>query len=68
MASPRGGITSATPGAQSASSGGGGGFPIWGVVVLILGGIAAVGGGVGYAMSRGSRAGADDDDLDPPLD
>jgi len=37
-------------------------------VVLILGGIAAVGGGVGYAMSRGSRAGADDDDFGPPLD
>jgi hypothetical protein len=67
-ASPRGGITSATPGTQNASSGGGGGFPIWGVVALILGGIAAVGGGVGYAMSRSSRAGADDDDLDPPLD
>lgn len=68
VASPRGGITSATPGAQNASSGGGGGFPIWGVVVLILGGIAAVGGGVGYAMSRGSRAGADDDDFGAPLD
>lgn len=68
VASPRGGITSATPGTQNASSGGGGGFPIWGVVVLILGGIAAVGGGVGYAMSRGSRAGTDDDDFGPPLD
>jgi hypothetical protein len=67
VSSPSGGITSATPGAQNASSSGGGGFPVWGVVVLILGGIAAVGGGVGYAMSRGSRSGADDD-FAPPLD
>jgi len=54
----RGGISSS----QSAANGGGGGddggFPIWGVVVLVLGGIAAVGGGVGYAISR-NRAGDD---------
>lgn len=68
VSSPRGGITSATPGAQTANSGGGGGgFPIWGVVVLVLGGIAAVGGGVGYAMSRGSRPEADSEP-GPPLD
>jgi len=67
VSSPSGGITSATPGAQNASSSGGG-FPVWGVVVLILGGIVAVGGGVGYAMSRGSRNAADDDDLLPPID
>ncbi len=67
VSSPRGGITSATPGAQRANSGGGGGFPIWGVVVLILGGIAAVGGGVGYAMSRSSRPEADSEP-GPPLD
>ncbi|GMV84145.1 MAG: hypothetical protein AMXMBFR80_00030 [Dehalococcoidia bacterium] len=66
VSSPSGGITSATPGAQQAGSGGDGGFPVWGVVVLILGGIAAVGGGVGYAMSR-SRQQADDG-LEPPLE
>lgn len=65
VSSPSGGISSATPGAQSASTGSGGGFPVWGVVVLILGGIAAVGGGVGYAMSR-SRADSMDDDILPP--
>lgn len=38
----------------NAGGGGGdsGGFPIWGIVMLVLGGIAAVGGGVGYAISR----------------
>lgn len=66
VSSPSGGITSATPGTQQADSGGGGGFPVWGVVVLILGGIAAVGGGVGYAMSR-SRQQADDD-FESPLE
>ncbi len=66
VASPRGGITSATPGAQRSGNGGGGGFPVWGVVVLILGGIAAIGGGVGYAMSRSRQQG--DDDLELPRD
>ena len=46
-----GGVTSSDPGAQGADSGGGG-FPVWGVVVLVLGGIAAVGGGVGLMMAR----------------
>jgi hypothetical protein len=36
------------------------------VVVLILGGIAAIGGGVGYAMSRSRQQG--DDDLELPRD
>jgi len=60
IATPRGGITSATPG-PGQSGGDGGGFPVWGIVVLILGGIAAIGGGVGYAMSRSSRVHPDDD-------
>lgn len=46
-----GGVTSSDPGAQESNSGGGG-FPVWGVVVLVLGGIAAVGGGVGLMMAR----------------
>lgn len=69
IATPRGGVTSATPGQSSDGSGGGdGGFPVWGVVVLILGGIAAIGGGVGYAMSRNSRVVPDSADTFPPED
>ena len=59
-----GGVTSSAP-AGSSSDGGGGGFPLWGVAILVLGGIAAIGGGVGFAMSR-----SNDDDLDdsePPF-
>lgn len=64
---PGGGVTSDTPDSNQAQSndGGGGGFPIWGVAILVLGGIAAIGGGVGYAMSR-NREGGIDDDLGPP--
>lgn len=57
-----GGVTSA----QANAGGGGGdsgGFPIWGIVMLVLGGIAAVGGGVGYAISRNRN---DEDALAPP--
>lgn len=61
----KGGVTNSTPGVNQASAGdGGGGFPLWGVAVLVLGGIALVGGGVGYAMSRNRDD--DDDDLYPP--
>ena len=67
----KGGVTSSTPAAQrSDTAGEGGGFPIWGVVLLVFLGVGAIGGGVGYAMSR-SRAAADDrepDDRLPPLD
>ncbi|MEP7215135.1 MAG: hypothetical protein ABI782_02720, partial [Anaerolineaceae bacterium] len=66
----KGGVTSSTPAAQrSNAADDGGGFPIWGIVLLVLLGVAAIGGGVGYAMSR-SRA-ADDigpDDHLPPLE
>jgi hypothetical protein len=64
----KGGVTSATPGAPGTGSNDDGGFPIWGVAILVLGGIAAIGGGVGYAMSRGSRRIEDDDDFGPPDD
>ncbi|MEP6870304.1 MAG: hypothetical protein ABI939_00485 [Anaerolineaceae bacterium] len=66
----KGGVTSSTPAAQrSSAADDGGGFPIWGVVLLVLLGVGAIGGGVGYAMSR-SRT-ADDiepDDQLPPLE
>lgn len=54
-----GGVTSATP-VSGETSDDGGGFPIWAVAVLVLGGIAVVGGGIGFAMSR-ARADEDED-------
>ena len=57
-----GGVTSTDPKAADAAEDDGGGFPIWAVAVLVLGGIAVVGGGVGFLMSR-SRT--NDDDLFP---
>ena len=63
----KGGVTSSTPAAQRASTNDGGGFPVWGIVLLGLIGVGAVGGGIGYAMSR-TRASEDadgDDDLRP---
>lgn len=60
----KGGVTSSTPAARKSSASDDGGFPIWGVVLLVLAGVAAIGGGLGYAMSR-NRVGPDDD-LPPP--
>ena len=66
--SPQGGITSATPGAPGAGSDDddGGGVPVWAIVLLVLGGIGAVGGGVGYVMARGNRETAEDDTFSTP--
>lgn len=58
-----GGVISETVGPGESSEDDDGGFPIWAVAVLVLGGIAVVGGGVGFAMSR-TRA-DDEDDLFP---
>jgi hypothetical protein len=62
-ASATGGLSSATPGAPNSGDGdnGGGGVPMWAIVLLALGGIAAVGGGVGYMMSRSSSAPGDEE-------
>ena len=66
--SPRGGITSATPGQQSnVTADDDGGVPVWAIALLVLGGIGAVGGGVGYFMSR-SNGDAAPDDFGPPGD
>jgi hypothetical protein len=62
-----GGLTSSTPApGQGPGDDGGDGFPVWAIVLLVLGGIAAVGGGVGYAMSRGNGIDDPDDDLFAP--
>ena len=64
VATSRGGVTSSDVGPGSGGgSDGGGGFPIWAVAVFLLGGLAVVGGGVGFAMSRNRED--DDDDLFP---
>ncbi len=57
-----GGVTSSTPGpgVDSGEEEDGGGMPIWAVVLLVLGGIAAAGGGIGYFIAR-SHAGEGDD-------
>ena len=50
----RGGLSSSQPGGGG-DGGDDGGFPVWGAVVAVLGGLALVGGGVGYLMARGRR-------------
>ena len=65
---PLGGITSATPGAPSSGGDSDGGIPVWAIVLLVLGGIGAIGGGVGYVMARGNRDGGDDDQFFSPPD
>ncbi len=59
-----GGVTSATPGQQNAGGSADGGFPVWGVIILVLGAIAAIGGGAGYVLARNRQS--DTDDLPPP--
>lgn len=63
-----GGVTSSDPNAQEALDSDDGGFPVWGVVVLLLGGIAAVGGGVGLVMARNRNAAEADAFDDDPYD
>ena len=56
-ATATGELSSATPGVPSSGDGGGdGGVPTWAIVLLAVGGLAAVGGGVGYMMSRSNAA------------
>jgi len=63
----QGGVTSSRLGPGQGSASGGEGFPLWAVVILVLAGIAIVGGGAGYAMSRNRRDDDDDDHfLSPP--
>lgn len=58
--------TDSTPAPASAGSGDGdGGFPVWATILLVIGGVAAVGGGVGYYMARsgGSGSATESDDI-----
>ena len=69
VATLKGGVTSATPAPQQAALTDDGGFPVWGIVLLVLLGVAAIGGGVGYAMSRSRTLDdVDSDDHLPPLE
>lgn len=62
-----GGLISATA-APGDSGGDSRGFPVWAIVILVLGGIAAVGGGVGFVIARGNGPSNDDDAWAPPPD
>jgi hypothetical protein len=66
VASLKGGVTSSSVDARQSGASDGGGFPLWGGALLVLVGIAVVGGGVGYAMSRSRRERADSAELDSP--
>lgn len=69
IATLKGGVTSSTPAPQKADTSDGGGFPIWGIVLLVLLGVGAIGGAAGYAMSRSrARGDIEPDDHLPPLD
>lgn len=68
VASLKGGVTSSSVGARQSSSSDSGGFPLWGAALILLVGIAAVGGGVGYTMSRSRRERAGAADQFGPLD
>ena len=60
-------ITSATPGAPGSGGDGNGddgGVPVWAIALLVLGGLGAVGGGVGYVMARNNRTESDLQPLD----
>lgn len=52
------GTASSSPviGEANVDDDGDGGFPMWAAVLLGLGGIAAIGGGIGYAMTRSRSA------------
>lgn len=63
-----GGVSTTTPAApDSGDSGGDGGFPVWALLALAVGAIAAIGGGIGFAISRGSRS-SEAATTEPPFD
>lgn len=58
--------TTATANASKASDPGGGGFPLWGIVLIVVGGLALLSGGAGYVMARNRGGDAADGDDGPP--
>lgn len=56
----RGGITTRTD-ALAEQGGDDGGFPVWGAVALVLGGIAVIGGAAGVLMARNRGEAAEDE-------
>lgn len=69
---PEGQLTDATPGAgASAGDGDGsgdGGFPVWAILLLVIGGVAVVGGGVGFVMARNKSQAGDDGTVEDDFD
>lgn len=60
---PGGGVVSSNDNAPGGGDDGGGdGFPVWAAVVLALGGVAVIGGGIGFMMARNRRAVPDEDE------
>ncbi len=53
-------VTTDPPRPGTASDGDG--FPVWAIVVIAFGALAAIGGGIGYALAR---SGDDDDEISP---
>jgi hypothetical protein len=64
-ATVEGGVTTSRVQPAAASTSSDGGFPLWGIAIIAFAGVAAVGGGVGYAMSR-RQAQPDDPFGGPP--
>jgi hypothetical protein len=60
-----GGLRSNTPptGGNSLGEGDDGGFPVWGVVIAVLGGVAVTGGIAGIVVARSRRVPPDADDF-----
>lgn len=60
-----GGVTTNT--AAKAAGDSSGGFPIWGIVLIVVAALAVAGGGAGMFIARNHRAGGDGDDgpIDP---
>jgi len=59
-----GGVTGSSSPVAAATSDSGGGFPLWAIVAIVVGCLAALGGAVGYVLAHRAREGADADDVD----
>jgi len=56
-----GAVSTTTPApAAAGDSDDGGGLPVWALLALAVGGVAAVGGGIGFVMSRSNKTAGED--------